>query len=196
VVGEDAAALIGAAMTARLWTAIQGRAALPAAQRAPVSVICDEFQDFAALPLSFGDAVAQSRGYGVGWILAHQHLGQLDPATRMAVLANCRSRLVMQTTAADAAAFAREFAPHLEAADLQGLGPYEGYAAVSVGASVAPPASVRTRPIPAPLGSGPAVRESSRRRYGTPPAAVDAAIRTRIIGQRRAAPVGGRRRQR
>lgn len=111
LIGEDAAGLIGAAMTARLWAAIQGRAALPADQRRPVTVICDEFQDFAALSPSFGDAVAQSRGYAAGWVLAHQHLAQLDTRTRQAVLANCRSRLVMQTTAADAAAFAREFAP-------------------------------------------------------------------------------------
>lgn len=194
LVGEDAAALIGAAMTARLWTAIQARAALPDAARHPVTVICDEFQDFAALPLSFGDAVAQSRGYGVGWVLAHQHLGQLDPATRRAVLANCRSRVVMQTTASDAATFAREFAPHLEAADLQGLGPFEAYAAVSVGASVAPPASIRTRPMPQALGSAASVRAASRTRYGTPVSDVDRAIRTRVIGRTPAAPVGGRRR--
>lgn len=194
LLGEDAAALIGAAMTARLWTAIQGRAALPPAERRPVTVICDEFQDFAALTVSFADAVAQSRGYGVGWVLAHQHLAQLDTTTRQAVLANCRSRLVMQTTAADAGAFAREFAPFLETSDLQGLGPYEGYAAVSAGAAVAPPASIRTRPSPPALGSAAGVRARSRERYGMAAGDVDAAIRGRIVGPKRSAPVGGRRR--
>lgn len=194
VVGEDAAALIGAAMTARLWTVIQGRAALPSSKRRPVAVICDEFQDFAALTVSFADAVAQSRGYNVGWVLAHQHLAQLDTATRQAVLANCRSRVVMQTTAADASAFAREFAPFLEPADLQGLPAFEGYAAISTGAAVAPAASIRTRPAPEPLGSTDAVREASRRRFGMTPAAVDAAIRERVAGGRPSAPVGGRRR--
>jgi DNA helicase HerA-like ATPase len=157
-------------------------------------VICDEFQDFAALPLSFADAIAQSRGYAVSWVLAHQHLAQLDTATRQAVLANCRSRVVMQTTASDAAAFAREFAPHVEAADLQGLGPFEGYAAVSVGAAVAPPASIRTRPMPPGLGAADGVRRMSRQRHGTPPAEVDNAIRARVIGRRPTAPVGGVRR--
>lgn len=194
LVGQDAAALIGAAMVSRLWTAIQARAGLAPADRRPATVMCDEFQDLAALSPVFGEAVAQSRGYRVAWTLAHQHLAQLDPQTRQAVLANCRSRLVMQTTAADASAFAREFAPYLQAADLQGLGPFEGYAAVSVGSAVAPPASLRTRPAPDPLGSAEKVRTASRERYGKSAADVDAAIRKRTQGSRRSAPVGERRR--
>lgn len=194
LVGEDAAALLGAAMVSRLWAAIMARAGLPEAQRPPATIVCDEFQDFAALPLAFGDAVAQSRGYGVAWVLAHQNLAQLDAKTRAAVLANCRSRLVMQTTADDAAAFAREFAPHLDAADLKGLGPFEGYAAISAGAAVAPPVTIRTRPAPQPQTDGNRIRERSRTLYGASPADVDGAIRARVLGSRPAAPVGGRRR--
>lgn len=194
LVGQDAAALIGAAMVSRLWTAVQARAGLAPADRRPATVMCDEFQDLAALSPVFGEAVAQSRGYRVAWTLAHQHLAQLDPQTRQAVLANCRSRVVMQTTAADASTFAREFAPYLQAADLQGLGPFEGYAAVSVGSAVAPPVSIRTRPAPDPLGSAEKVRAASRKRHGKSAADVDAAIRKRTQGSRRSAPVGERRR--
>jgi hypothetical protein len=194
LVGQDAAALIGAAMVSRLWTAIQARAGLPPAERRPATVMCDEFQDLAALSPVFGEAVAQSRGYRVGWVLAHQHLAQLDPQTRQAVLANCRSRLVMQTTATDADTFAREFRPYLTSADLQGLAAYEGYAAISVGSAVAPPASIRTRPAPDPLGSAEAVRAASRKRYGQSAADVDTAIRKRTQSSRRPAPVGERRR--
>jgi hypothetical protein len=192
--GADAAGVIGAAMVSRLWTAIQARAGIPAAKRRVATVICDEFQDFAALSPVFSEAVAQSRGYGVGWVLAHQHLAQLDTATRQAVLANCRTRLVMQTTADDGRAFAREFAPYLDAPDLQGLGPFEGYAAVSTGASVAPPASVRTRPAPGSLETAKTIRAASRERYGVPAQDVDAAIRARVAAARRPAPVGGTRR--
>jgi hypothetical protein len=194
LLGKDAAALIGAAMVSRLWTAIQARAALKPADRRPATVMCDEFQDLAALSPVFSEAVAQSRGYKVAWTLAHQHLAQLDPETRQAVLANCRSRVVMQTTATDATTFAREFRPYLIADDLQGLGPFEGYAAVSVGSAVAPPASIGTRPAPDPLGSAEKVRAASRKRYGKSAAEVDAAIRKRTQGSRRPAPVGERRR--
>ncbi len=193
-VGQDAAALIGAAMVSRLWAAIQARAALKPAERRPATVIADEFQDIARLSPVFSEAVAQSRGYKVGWVLAHQHLGQLDPETRAAVLANCRSRLVLQTTATDASTFAREFRPYLTADDLQGLPAFQAYAAVSVGSAVAPPASIRTRPAPDALGSAEAVRAASRSRYGKSPADVDAAIRARVQGSRRRAPVGERRR--
>ncbi len=190
LLGKDAAALIGAAMVSRLWTAIQARAGIPAADRHPATVMADEFQDLAALSPVFAEAVAQSRGYKVGWMLAHQHLGQLDPDTRQAVLANLRSRVVMQTSAADATTFAREFRPFLSPDDLQGLGAFEGYAAVSVGAAVAPPANIQTRPAPDALGSAEQVRAASRKRYGMTPAAVDAAIRKRVTARRPAAPVG------
>jgi len=193
-VGEDAAALLGAAIASRLWTAIQARAALAQIDRRPVMAVCDEFQDFARLPIALGDAIAQSRGYNVGWVLAHQHLAQLDTETRQGVLANCRSRLVMQTTATDARAFAREFAPYLDAADFQGLGPFEGYAAISTGASVAPPASIRTRPTSQSLGTARSVRAASRERNGQPVGETEAAIRARITARRSSAPVGGKRR--
>lgn len=196
LVGEDVAALIGAAMVSRLWTAIMARASQPEASRLPATVVLDEFQDFAQLNTSFGDFVAQSRGYATGWVLSHQNLAQLDTRTRSAVLANCRSRLVMQTTADDAATFGREFSPHLRADDLKALGPYEAYASVSVGAAVAPPVSLVTAPPPPSLGTAPPVLDESRRRYGADPSAVDAAIRTRILGDRGPAPVGGRRRAR
>jgi hypothetical protein len=193
--GEDAAKLLGSCILAELWTAVQRRAALPASERPFVSVVLDEAQDFLRLPVALGDAVAQSRGMGVGWTTSFQNLGQLSPDLRAAVLANLRSKLVMQTTADDARAFAREFAPHLQAADLQGLGPFEAYAAVSAGAAVSPPASIRTRPPLAPSGRGEQVRAHSRGRYGRDPKEVDAEIQARLGATAPAAHVGARRRR-
>jgi hypothetical protein len=190
LIGEDAVGLLGSAMVSRLWAAIQGRAALAPEARRPVTVICDEFQDFARLPLSLGDAVAQSRGYGVGWVLAHQHLQQLDTTTRSAVLANCRSRIVMQTTATDASVFAREFGAPLEASDFQGLPAFEGYAQVSTAAAVAAPASIRTRPPLAPGGCLPRIRAYSRH-AGANLDEVNASIRARVGSRRSSGPIGG-----
>ncbi len=147
LVGEDAARLIGSCILAELWAAIQRRAALPQSQRPVASVMVDEAQDFLRLPVALGDAVAQSRGLGVGWTVAHQNLGQLQPDLRAAVLANLRSKVIFQTTADDARAFAREFAPHVEAADLQGLGPSRPL-----------PLSRPGRPSPRPARSAPVRR--------------------------------------
>jgi hypothetical protein len=195
LVGEDAARLLGSCILAELWAAIQRRAALPQSQRPYASVMLDEAQDFLRLPVALGDAVAQSRGLGVGWTVSHQNLGQLQSDLRAAVLANLRSKIVMQTTADDARAFAREFAPHLDAADLQGLGPFEAYAAVSTGAAVAPPASIRTRPPLTPTGHGDEVRARSRERFGRDPKEVDAEIQARLGAAAPDAPVGARRRR-
>lgn len=194
LIGEDAARLIGSCILTELWAAIQRRAALPPAQRPFVSAVVDEAQDFFRLPVPLGDAVAQSRGLGVGWTVSHQDLGQLRPELRAAVLANLRSKLVMQTSADDADAFAREFRPHLDAADFQGLAAYEGYAAISTGTAVAPPASIRTRPPLTPLGCGEEVRAASRKRYGRNPRAVDAEIQARLGAPVAEIPVGSRRR--
>jgi DNA helicase HerA-like ATPase len=195
LIGEDAARLIGSCILAELWAAIQRRAALPQSQRPVASVMVDEAQDFLRLPVALGDAVAQSRGLGVGWTVSHQNLGQLPADLRAAVLANLRSKVVLQTTADDARTFAREFAPHLEAADLQGLGPFEAFAAVSTGAAVAPPCSIRTRPPLEPLGHGDEVRARSRQRYGCRLADVDAEIQARLSRAAPEAPVGAKRRR-
>ncbi len=194
LIGEDAAQLLGSCILAELWAAVQRRAARPESERPFVSVVLDEAQDFLRLPVALGDAVAQSRGLGVGWTASFQNLGQLSTDLRAAVLANLRSKLVMQTTADDARAFAREFAPHLEASDLQGLGAFEAYAAVSTGAAVAPPTLIQTRPPLAPTGSGARVRTDSRKRYGRDPKDVDAEIQARLSQAAPEAPVGTRRR--
>ncbi len=193
-VGEDAASLIGSCLLARLWATIQARAAVPRAERRFVSVVLDEAQDFLRLPVALGDAVAQSRGMNVGWTVAHQNLGQLSPELRRAVLANLRSKVVLQTTADDAHAFAREFSPFVTADDLQGLGPFEGYAALSTGAAVAPPASITTRPAPPRVGLGERVRTQSRERYGRPIAEVEAELRARLRRPSSDVRVGVRRR--
>jgi hypothetical protein len=195
LLGKDAASLLGSCLLAELWAAVQRRAAVPASKRRFVSVVLDEAQDFLRLPVALGDAVAQSRGLGVGWTVAHQNLGQLTPEIRSALLANLRSKLVMQTTADDASTFAREFKPHLDAADLQGLAAFEGYAAVSTGSAVAPPASILTRPPLKPLGHGKLIRTASRKRHGRDPGDVDAEIRARLGGTTSEAPVGTRRRR-
>lgn len=179
LIGDEAAALIGALVVARLWQAIQARAGLAADRRPPAFVFLDEFQTFVRLPTDLANVLAQARGLGVGFTLAHQHLGQLPAELRQAVLANARSKVVFQTGAADAGAIAREFGPLVAPADLQGLGAYEVLTQLVAGAEVAPPATATTRaPLP-PTGLGDRTRALSRLHYGRDRAEVEAAIRRR-----------------
>lgn len=179
LLGDEASALLGSLFVARLWQAVQRRAGQPVTARQPVFAFIDEVQDYLQLPTSVGDLLAQARGLGLGLTLAHQHLGQLPPALRQGVLANARSRVIFQTAADDARVLARELAPHLNAADLRGLGPRDVVVTLATGAQVAPPATGRTLPPPPPTGQAYAARAASRQRYGRDRADIEAALRSR-----------------
>ncbi len=195
VIGEDAATLIGAAVVSSLWRAILGRAALPPAARRPFCIHIDEFQEVVALPLSLGEALATSRGLGVGWAVNNQHAAQLPADLRAAVLANARTRVCFQLGGQDAALFAKEFSPYATADDLTALAPFEAMAAVAVGANVAPPVTIRTRPAPPPSGHGAKVRAQARARYGRDREAVEGELRARLEGAAEPVAIGSRRRR-
>lgn len=192
--GEDAAALLGSFVLQKLWAAIQRRIRLPQSERQPVMVYIDEFQMMTNLASPLPDVLAQSRAMGIGLTLAHQHLAQLDRETREAVLANCRSRVIFQTSAADAKALAPFVAPQLGAQDLQGLGPFEVVATLAGDGAVLPPVTGLTRPAPPSLGHGAEHRRRSRQRYGRDASKIDAELRRRREHLNGTGPVGRQRR--
>lgn len=190
LLGEETASLLGALLLSRLWQAVQGRVSLPSSQRRPVMAVLDEFQDYLALPTNLATVLAQSRALGLGLTLAHQHLGQLPREVRAAVLANARTKIVFQSSADDARTLAREFAPHLGAEDLQGLGPYEVAALIAVAGQVAPPATGVTYPPSEATGQAAAARAYSQARYGVDATEVEAAIRARHGAGNSSGPIG------
>ncbi len=175
IIGGETAALLGSLVVARLWQATQARAALPPEQRHPVTVIIDEFQDFLHLPTDLGDVLAQARSLGVGVTLAHQHLQQLTPDVRAAVLANARSRICFRLGADDAAVIART-SEEVDALDLQSLGAFETYAALVHDALVQPFASVTTTPLSKPTTDVSELRTRSAARFGRDRAEVEAEL--------------------
>jgi uncharacterized protein DUF87 len=192
LLGEEAAALIGSLVVARVWQSVQRRAALAPEVRPLTFAFVDEFQDYMKLPMSVADVLAQARSLGLGLTLAHQHLGQLPTALQEAVLANARSRVIFQTSAKDARTLARELAPYLGADDLQGLGAFEVVATLSAGARIAPPVTGRTLPASGGTGQAEAARQRSRERFGRDRKEVEAAIRTRHEGRPVAGGIGQR----
>jgi hypothetical protein len=193
LLGEDAASLVGALVLARLWQATLKRAALPADQRRPVFCAIDEWQDYLHLPTKIGDMLVQARSYGLGLVLANQHLAQLTAAMRDGLLANARSKCVFQTSAKDARALAPEFGP-LGPDDLQGLGAYEVALKVAIGGRVSSPATGVALPPPPMTGNAEAVRASSRQRFGRDRTDVEAAIQARQLGRTARQPIGRQRR--
>ena len=167
ILGPEAASLLGSLVVAQLWQAIQSRAAIPAVKRHPVMVYIDEVQDYLHLPTDVGDALAQARGFGVGFTLAHQFLGQLPPAMREAVLSNARSRICFQLSQADAAVMAKGH-PELASEDFTALGQYQVYASLFAHGSVTPYASGSTLPPTDPVADPAQIKQLSRDRYGRP----------------------------
>ncbi|WP_345711241.1 type IV secretory system conjugative DNA transfer family protein [Kineococcus glutinatus] len=173
VIGPEAAGLLGSLLLAELWQALQGRGAIPAEHRHPVMVYVDEVQDYLHLPTDLGEALAQARGYGAGFTLAHQFLGQLPREMRAAVLANARSRVAFQLSPEDATALSKGH-PELTPADLTALGPYQVYASLLSGGRASAYALGQSLPLGPALSDPAELRARSRERFGQPLAAVDA----------------------
>jgi hypothetical protein len=166
-VGPEAAALIGSLVVARLWQTILSRGEVAPERRHPVMVYIDEVQDFLHLPTDISEALAQARGLGVGFTLAHQFLSQLSPDLRAGLLANARSRVCFQLASDDAAVVAKGHS-ELEPADLTALGQYQVYASLFARGKVTPYASgVTLRPEPATADVR-AIRAASRACFGQP----------------------------
>jgi Type IV secretion-system coupling protein DNA-binding domain len=182
LLGPETSALLGSLVVALLWQAVLGRSAIPPERRHPVFVYVDEFQDYLHLPLDFADALAQARGLGVGFVVAHQHLHQLDPSMRAGVLANVQSRIAFRLPSDDARPIAA--GSTLDPEDFQSLGAFEAYAQLVASAAVQPWCSLRSLPPGEPSTDPALVRTTSRLAYGRDRAAVEAELQALFFGAR------------
>jgi hypothetical protein len=117
--GEDSALILGSLIVSTLGLAAFSRAERPTGERKPFFVYLDEFQNFTTLMLA--NMMSELRKYGVGLTLAHQHLHQLEPDIRHAVLGNAATLISFRVGAEDGGYLAREFQPKFEVEDLINL---------------------------------------------------------------------------
>ena len=164
--GAEAATLLGSLVVHQVWQASQARSGMRNGRRSPVFVYLDEFQDVLRLPLALGEALVQARGLGVGLVLAHQHLGQLSPAVRAAVLANAGSRVVFGLDHDDAVVMSKRSGGVLTPSDFTGLPAFEAYVDMVSGNQASGYASARTVPLGAAKRSLSSVLSANRRRLG------------------------------
>lgn len=183
LLGPEASALLGSLVVSQLWSATQGRVAIPSERRHAAMCFIDEFQDYLHLPTDLADVLAQARGLGLGLTLAHQHLGQLPGPVQEAALANARSRICFQLGPKDAAVFARS-APQLEPIDFQSLDKYQIYASLVADGQVTGYASAATQAPGDPISDPAGIRRLSRERYGRPLAEIEAALAALLQGDR------------
>jgi hypothetical protein len=179
--GEDAADLVGSVLLHRAWQAAQQLGPLAHSDRPPFLCLVDECHRFCHLPQGMASALAQARGYGLGFVLAHQHLAQVaDHGLLEAIDANCQTKICFALQAADAKRMAPHFQPRLDAYDLQHLGSYTIACRVLHDARELPAATAATLPPPEPTPGDTAglIRQRARDK-ATEHQAVEAAIRSR-----------------
>jgi hypothetical protein len=142
--GEDAVNLLGSMLVSTIaWTALT-RATVPEPMRRDFFVYLDECQTFATPSLI--DMMAELRKYRVSLTLAHQHLAQLSPDLREAILGNVGSILCFRIGPPDAGRLALQFGPEFDEYDLTRLPNYEMYVRMMLDGMPTPPFSAVTSP--------------------------------------------------
>jgi hypothetical protein len=191
--GSETSQLFGSLVVSQIWQAIQARITIPDVYRKPMFLYIDEMQDYLHLPTDIGSVLAQSRSYGVGMLLAHQHINQMPPDLRSGVLSNARSRICFQLSHEDAVTMSHS-SNVLNAADFQNLNRYHVYAQLVGNGQVMPWASGQTL-APSPIiSNADDIRKQSRQRYGRNAADIEAELIKHITGETvQQSPVGRKR---
>lgn len=122
-IGEETAQLLGSLLVTSIGLAGLSRGEVPEDNRPDFYVFADEFQNFTTL--SFASLLAELRKYRVCLTLANQHLAQLDPQIREAVLGNVSSLVCFRIGASDARVLEKEFLPEIRKDDLSNLPNYQ-----------------------------------------------------------------------
>jgi energy-coupling factor transporter ATP-binding protein EcfA2 len=121
--GEDSALVLGGFIASTIGLAAFSRADTD--QRRSFFLYMDEFQNFTTLMMA--NMMSELRKYGVGLVLAHQYLNQLDSDVRHAVLGNAGTLISFRVGAEDAPFLAKEFQPTFDVLDLLNLPNYAMY---------------------------------------------------------------------
>lgn len=117
--GEESSLILGSLIVSTLGLAAFSRAESNPNTRRPFFVYLDEFHNFTTLMLA--NMMSELRKYGVGLVLAHQYMHQLEPDIQHAVLGNAATIVSFRVGPEDAMALAEEFQPTFGVLDLLNL---------------------------------------------------------------------------
>ena len=181
---EDASALLGAVLVTKFELAAHSRADVSEHERTPFIFVLDEFASF--VTDSFQSLLSEGRKYGLSLVLAHQHLGQLGPELRRAVLGNAGTLITFRLGAEDAEILGPEYLPELAPQDLTRLTRHQIAIRLMVDGLMTPPFTAVTLPPAGEEereGHAELIRRISCERYGVPLVRVKEMI-DRQLGQR------------
>ena len=141
-IGEDSSSLLGGLLVTSLGLAAFSRANIQEVTRHPYYIYIDEFQNFTTLALA--NMLSELRKFGVGMVLAHQYLHQLETDIRHAVLGNAGTLISFRLGAQDAGFIAHEFEPVFDRTDLLNLPNYNVYLKLMIDGTPTIPFSATT----------------------------------------------------
>jgi len=163
-IGEDVTALLGSLLVSQLELVTLTRGDIPEADRRPFFLYVDEAQTVATEAML--DLFPEARKFGLGIILAHQYLDQLDESIESAIVGNVGSVVAFRLGARDATRLAKEFMPEAAELDLVALPAYEAYVKIMVERTTSRTFTVQTRPAPrASVSFRDRIIDQSRQRY-------------------------------
>lgn len=162
-VSRETASLAGTLIMNAIWHNIKGTV-----KEKPTYIILDEFADFMDLPIDTESMLAQARKHQVGMILANQHMGQLKPSVREAIISNARNKVVFQTNSDDARLIGREFGPQVGEGDFTRLQAYEALAQVQTLRGTSNPITIQTIAPSRKSGNAGEAIYRSRQKYSRP----------------------------
>lgn len=123
LIGEDTAQLLGALLVSSIGQAGLSRSDGLEEYRQDFYVFADEIQNFTTL--SFVSQLAELRKYKVSMTLAHQHLAQVEPQIRDAILGNAGSLVCFRLGITDANFLESDLKPESGKHDLANLSNYQ-----------------------------------------------------------------------
>jgi hypothetical protein len=139
--GEDSALLLGSLIASTIGLAAFSRADIQISKRVPFISYLDEFHNFTTL--MFANMMGELRKYGVGLVLAHQYIQQLEADIRHAVLGNASTLISFRVGPEDAGILAREFQPKFDVEDLFNLGNHYIYLKLMIDGAPSQPFSAQ-----------------------------------------------------
>lgn len=183
LIGEENSFLLGSIFLSKFNQVAQGRQSLSKSERHPYYIYLDEFQNF--ITPSITRILSGARKYGLGLVLAHQELAQIDDTkTLNSVISNPYIRICFRLGDVDAKRLESGFS-YFEQSDLQSLG--IGQAIMRVGSS-SDDFNVATFPLPDTQENAKSIRNSiitnTRNSYAKPKAELDELLISLLPKQR------------
>ncbi|MDA8118242.1 MAG: type IV secretion system DNA-binding domain-containing protein [Actinomycetota bacterium] len=127
VLGLDYARFLGGLLCSVIHRSALSRADVDEAKRRPFHLYLDEVQDLQSGALA--EMLSEARKYGLGVVLAHQSMGQLEDSLADAV-GNCSTEVVFHPVEGDGPRVRRELQGRVSEKELSGLKPRQAFATV------------------------------------------------------------------